>query len=130
MKQPPLNGLTVLVLEDEYLIAMEIEDVCRESGATDVRLAGSLEDATVLSESSAVDVAVIDLNLRGQSTLGFARSLQQQGVPFLFATGMVDLADIGPEFATVTVIGKPYDSETLVAAISATARGEAAQPCQ
>lgn len=130
MKQQPLNGLTVLVLEDEYLIAMEIEDVCRESGATEVRLAASIDEATALSGAAPVDVAVIDLNLRGQSTLDFARTLQERGVPFLFATGMTDLSVIGPEFATITVIDKPYDTDTLVGAITATVRGGAVQTCQ
>lgn len=130
MKKQPLKGLMVLVLEDEYLIAMEIEDVCRESGAADVRLAGSLDEAVALSEADRVDVAVIDLNLRGESTLDFARSLQARGVPFLFATGMVDPSSIGPEFAAVTVVDKPYDSDTLVSAISAAARGATIEPCQ
>lgn len=124
--QQPFAGLTVLVLEDEYLIAMEIEQICKEAGAADVRLAGSLDEAVMLSGTTEPDVVVIDLNLRGESTLDFARSLREQAVPFLFATGMADLSGIKAEFSAVTVVKKPYDSSTLVNAIAATARGSPA----
>jgi len=122
LNEPFLDGLAVLVLEDEYLISVEIEDLCRDAGAADVRIVSSIEDLDQVGSLKTIDVAVVDLRLRGKSTLDFARHLRSEGMPFLFATGMSDLSELNPEFDSVAVVGKPYDSETLITAIGNAAR--------
>jgi DNA-binding response OmpR family regulator len=115
-----LEGLRILVLEDEFLIAMDVEQLCRDHGARDVVIKGRLgeipEDAETLS---GFDAAIIDLMLGGVSTLDFAARLQAREVPFVFATGYADLREIAQHFPEVAVIGKPYSGDVLVAAVAA-----------
>lgn len=118
MEQSPLDGLRVLVLEDEFLIAMDIEQLCRDHGAADVAIAAALE---TLSSGDLVnyqyDIAVVDLRLRNVSTLDFARSLLARGIPFVFATGFSDDSELARDFPTVQVVNKPYRGPDLVEAM-------------
>lgn len=115
----PLDGLRVLVLEDEFLIAMDVEQLCRDHGAADVVIIPSLDSpAAVDIGGSNYDVAVIDLRLRGQSTLDFARGLAARGVPFIFATGLADDQEISRDFPSVHVVSKPYRGPELIEAMA------------
>lgn len=112
-----LLDLNVLVLEDEYLIAMDVEQLCRDNGARDVTIAN-----TVPEEGSSVagfNVAILDLMLNGTSTLSFARKLAESGVPFVFASGYSDRVEIEQSFPGVPVVGKPYAGDDLVTAVAA-----------
>ncbi len=73
-----LEGLRILVLEDEFLIAMDVEQLCRDHGAVDVTVARSLEE---IGEGLDVDAAIIDVLLNGVSTLDFAAGLEETGIP-------------------------------------------------
>lgn len=113
----PLKGLRVLILEDEFLIAMDVEQLCRDSGAEDVFIVRSLQEfATDMPD---FDVAIVDLMLSGVSTLDFARQIYDRGVPFVFASGYTDLQEITEKFPNVSVVGKPYAGEDLIGAVTA-----------
>jgi DNA-binding NtrC family response regulator len=115
----PLDGVRVLILEDEFLIAMDVEQLCRDSGATDVAIARSLRELEdPAGEPPAFDVAIVDLMLAGVSTLDFARQIHQRGVPFVFASGHSDLQEIAEAFPDITVVGKPYAGEDLIGAVA------------
>ncbi len=112
-----LAGLRILVLEDEFLIAMDVEQLCRDHGAVDVSIIRSLTDldAHVATE---FDGAIVDLMLGGVSTLDFAEGLTKGGVPFVFASGYSDLEEIGRRFPGVTLVSKPYAGDDLVRALA------------
>lgn len=114
----PLKGLRVLILEDEFLIAMDVEQLCRESGAEDVFIVRSLQELEG-GEMPDFDVAIVDLMLSGVSTLDFARQIYDRGVPFVFASGYSDLQEITEKFPGVSVVGKPYAGEDLIGAVTA-----------
>lgn len=114
-----LDGLRVLVLEDEFLIAMDVEQLCRDSGAADVRIARTVEEIDTATIASEFDAAILDLMLGGTSTLGFAAIIRDQGVPFVFASGYSDLGTIAASFPGVAVVGKPYAGDDLVQALAA-----------
>jgi DNA-binding LytR/AlgR family response regulator len=114
-----LEGLRILVLEDEFLIAMDVEQICREAGAADVVLARTLEEAEDACSESSFDAAVVDIFLGQQPTFAFASSLKARGTPFIFASGYSDLGAKAAEFADVTVVGKPYEETELVKALAA-----------
>lgn len=115
----PLKGLRVLILEDEFLIAMDVEQLCRDSGAEDVFIVRSLEELDGTANMPDFDVAIVDLMLSGVSTLDFARQIYDCGVPFVFASGYNDLQEITEKFPNVSVVGKPYAGEDLIAAVTA-----------
>jgi CheY-like chemotaxis protein len=115
-----LEGLSILVLEDEFLIAMDVEQLCRDHGARDVVIKGRIADLPEDAETmAAFDAAVVDLMLGGVSTLDFAARLRAHQVPFVFATGYADVKDVSRNFPDVTVIGKPYSGDALVEALAA-----------
>jgi CheY-like chemotaxis protein len=111
-----LEGLKILVLEDEYLIAMDVEQLCRDHGATDVTLARSLNE---IGDGAGVDAAIIDVMLDGISTLDFAAKLKEIGTPFVFASGYTDNSDVAKRFPDISMVGKPYSGNDLIEAVAA-----------
>ncbi len=111
-----LEGLRILVLEDEFLIAMDVEQLCREHGAVDVALARNLEEA---GDGTNFDAAIVDMLLDGVSTLDFAARLKEAGKPFVFASGYTDNGEVAKRFPGVTMVGKPYSGNDLIEAVAA-----------
>lgn len=115
----PLAGMRILVLEDEYLIAMDVEQLCRDHGASDVMILRSLDElAAQSSVAEDVHAAVLDVMLAGSSTMEFAQRLHGKGVPFVFATGYSDNQSIFEPFPGVNVVAKPYGGAVLIEAIA------------
>lgn len=84
--EPPIR---VLVVEDELLVAMDLEMTLQERGYAVVGPAATVAEALRLVHDG-VDVAVLDINLEGEDTLSIAEALQAQGAPFVFVTGYAD----------------------------------------
>jgi DNA-binding response OmpR family regulator len=116
-----LAGLRILLLEDEYLIAMDVELLCRDSGAAEVVVKRSLEELDGMDGFDRFDVAVVDLVLAGTSTLPFAERLRENNVPFIFASGYAD-ENLTSSFPDIRTVSKPYAGSDLVEAIAAAAR--------
>ena len=114
-----LDGLLVLLLEDEFLIALDVEQICRDHGAADVVIARTLSEAKTLSAEQDFDAAIVDLMLGGQSTVDFAQSLRERGVPFIFASGYTDLGELRQAFPGIAIVTKPYSGNDLVGALAA-----------
>jgi CheY-like chemotaxis protein len=108
-----LDGLTVLVVEDQLMIAMDIEQVLRRLGAQDVLLAPQVDEALALLAQSMPDVAVLDFNLGTQNCVLIADALQGRGVPFVFATGYGDGVMFPERFRHVPIVSKPVDAAAL-----------------
>ena len=114
-----LDGLRILVLEDEFLIAMDVEQICRDYGASDVIIARTIEEAEAALDSAAFDAAIFDLMLNQKSTLGLAARLNDQAVPFIFASGYDGFGDSANPFPHVKLVSKPYSDVDLVGALAA-----------
>jgi CheY-like chemotaxis protein len=88
-EQSGLEGLRVLVVEDETLVAMLLEDMLADHGcqvsATASRIAQALD--FIGDDSVEIDAAILDVNLAGEPSFPLAEALAQRGVPFVFATG-------------------------------------------
>ena len=123
----PLDGLNILILEDEFLIAMDVEQLCRDHGAGDIMISRSLEElGPEPFQAFRFDAAVVDMRLNGVSTVDFAQSLYRRGVPFVFATGYADPDETAATFPGVTVVGKPYLGGDLVNALAEAVKRRAA----
>jgi CheY-like chemotaxis protein len=85
-----LNGLRVLVVEDEMMVSMLIEDMLTDLGCTVVGPAARLDEAMELAAKGGIDCAVLDVNLGGQPIFPLADALRERGLPFAFATGYGD----------------------------------------
>ncbi len=115
----PLDGLNILILEDEFLIAMDVEQLCRDHGAGEVTISRSLQElGPEPVETFQFDAAVVDMRLDGVSTIEFARNLFERRIPFVFATGYADPHETSEAFPGVTVVVKPYLGSDLVDALA------------
>ena len=85
-----LQGLRVLVVEDEMMVSMLIEDMLSDLGCVVVGPASRLDEAIELANTAELDCAVLDVNLGGQPIFPLADLLWAKGVPFGFATGYGD----------------------------------------
>jgi CheY-like chemotaxis protein len=108
MTQPAdLNGLRVLVVEDEMMVSMLIEDMLADLGCLVVGPASRLDEATELVKSADIDCAVLDVNLGGQPIFPVADLLREKGAPFAFATGYGD-AGLREVDRGTPVLQKPF----------------------
>ena len=90
MMDGKLDGLRVLVVEDEMMVSMLIEDMLGELGCQVVGPASRLDEALELAKDAEMDCAVLDVNLGGQPIFPLADLLRERGLPFAFATGYGD----------------------------------------
>ncbi|HEX8668417.1 MAG TPA: response regulator [Allosphingosinicella sp.] len=109
--------LRVLVVEDEMLVAMNIEDMLLDLGHEVAGIAGRLAAALALAKETRFDAAILDVNLAGERSFPLADYLSEQGVPFLFATGY-GLAGIEEPYRARTVLQKPFRRAQLAAALA------------
>ena len=107
---------TVLVVEDNMIIALEAEEVLTALGAETVDLAGTAREALRLIEAAPPDRAILDVNLGSETSVAVARRLSELGIPYVFATGYGESFRIPPDLGAVPVVRKPYDAEALRAA--------------
>ena len=114
VQEQALVGCRVLVVEDEFFLAQDLRRALERSGAQVIGPVGNLVDAMRQVMAGGFEVAVVDLNLRGQMAYSIARELRQQDVPFVFATGY-DRSDIPAEFANVKIWERPFEERQLVA---------------
>ena len=116
-EQPALAGCRVLIVEDEWFLAADLQVALKSLGANVVALVGDLDEALDLLAHDGFDIAVLDINLRGRLAFGIADQLQQRGIPFVFATGYPSDA-IPTQFADVTLWEKPFDPRQVVGDIA------------
>jgi DNA-binding response OmpR family regulator len=119
----PLDGLTVLVVEDDLLLAMDLEAALVEAGAIVVDVCRTLDDAMMRGEADDFAVAVLDFSLGPDPVTPFARRLARRGIPFILHTGMLCGEPSLLEWKDYPVLEKPASSHRLVSALkSMTAR--------
>lgn len=112
--------LRILIVEDEMLVAMNIEDMLLDSGHEVAGIANRLEPALALARDGAFDVAVLDVNLAGDRSFPVADLLIERGIPFLFATGY-GLGGIEEKYRDRPVLQKPFRAAELAAMVEALA---------
>lgn len=112
------EGLSVLLVEDQMLIAMDAEAMLEDEGIEQIIVASSAQEALSRVANARLSAAVLDVNLGEGTSLPVADELTRRGIPFVFATGYGDGSVIPERFAEVPVIRKPYDGGSLAAALS------------
>ena len=117
MANTSLKGLRVLVVEDEYFLAKDLEKALIAAGADVVGPIPDLVNALQQTVESAFDVAIIDINLRGSHAYAIGEILQRRGIPFVFATGYT-ASSIPKRFCQITRWEKPYDMGAMLADVA------------
>ena len=111
-------SFSILVVEDEPLIAMMLEDFLESLGHRVHATCESVSEAVKAVESGGFELAILDVNLKGENVWPVADRLREKNVPFVLATG--GHVDPPPsEFTNVPVIEKPYTIDRVSPAINA-----------
>lgn len=118
--QSQLDGVSVLVVEDQSLIAMDVEDTLRGMGAQDVRLVSDTEEAITALTTFQPHIAILDFILGSVTSEAVAEHLLERGIPFMFMTGYSDQLSIPERFRNVEVVRKPINNASLAIKIKIT----------
>jgi DNA-binding NtrC family response regulator len=106
-----LQGKRILVVEDEAIVALMVEDILGDCGATVVGSARTIEEGMAMATSEDLDAAVLDVNVRGLRIDPIVEVLTARGIPFLLATGYGKVEFANGQHALH--IEKPYTPENL-----------------
>lgn len=107
-----LENKSVLIIEDEFLIAGLLQDMLEELGCSKILIAANIPQAIEALEVQNPDLVALDLNLAGTSAIPIARSLRDRNVPFIISSGYGADA-IDTEWRKYPVLTRPYDSSAL-----------------
>jgi DNA-binding response OmpR family regulator len=111
-----LNGKRIVVVEDDYMLAVEVCRELRKFGATVLGPAPTPFYAMQLINGKRIDAAVLDVRLHGTTVFEVADRLTGQGVPIIFATGL-NREELPGRYRNATCLEKPLDNTKLVAKI-------------
>ena len=113
-----LAGLRILIVEDEFLLAMELEMLLQRHGCLVVGPVSSVGRALALLETEPPDVAVLDVNLKGERATPIAAALQAREVPFVLLTGYSGPQLSEPELRVAPRVDKPVSCRALCRAMA------------
>lgn len=82
-----LSGRSVLIVEDEALVAIDLQLAFEDAGADVLGPAMSVRDALAIAEQERIDCALLDVDIAGHDVYPVAQVLQRRGIPFIFHTG-------------------------------------------
>jgi DNA-binding response OmpR family regulator len=106
----------VLIVEDEALIAMEVETSLCEAGYEIAGSAASIDKALAILDEHGCDVAILDTNLQGEKPKPVAAALRRRGTPFIFVSGYGRTSR--PDFIRdAPFVPKPFEAGALVRAV-------------
>jgi DNA-binding response OmpR family regulator len=112
--------MSILIVEDEIMVALFLEDLLAEAGFAVAGVVSRLEEAMALAETPTFTAAVLDVHLEGKDVFPLADRLADLKLPFVFATGYGTRA-IPERHANRPVLQKPFRPEELTRALAALA---------
>jgi CheY-like chemotaxis protein len=113
-----LKGLHVLVVEDNGLLCCVLEESLHEAGCEVVGPFARLTEALDAVPDAQIDIAVLDLNIRGELVSPLAEELSQRGVPFVLTSGYQG-RDIPRSLQGARQLRKPYTTEDVLEQLAA-----------
>ncbi len=103
----------ILIVEDEPLVALDIETALQGRGYEIAAVATSVKEAFEALTDSAIDLVLLDGNLRGHPVDDVADALRYRDIPFLFVSGY-GRESLPVDFVDIPILQKPFDHEQLV----------------
>lgn len=113
-----LAGRRILIVEDELLLALDLQMIVEGLGATVVGPAASVEAALTLLRENAPHAALLDANLRGKRVTPVAEALKERGIPFAMVTGYGRLALADAILEDAPRVRKPFNPHDIRQALS------------
>ena len=109
----------ILIVEDEILIAMDLEDMVVEMGGRAIASAHNIQTAIKRAETIEADAAILDVDVAGQLVFPVADILAARGIPFLFNTGHSAEDVLRARYASAPICRKPTLPRQLKKALRA-----------
>jgi CheY-like chemotaxis protein len=122
-KASVLAGRSVLVVEDETIISLEIEQMLQDLDCGPIWHAANVMQALAVLAQHRPDVALLDVNLGREKVFPVADMLSERAIPFIFSTGY-GRDGLPLEWASRPVIQKPYLTRELAMALTPLIEGE------
>ena len=116
MHKLALSGRSILVVEEEPSVALQLGHHFRRVGAT-VFAASNLRDALHMAHHPALSAAVVNLQLGSDNTAAVCRRLTHLGIPFIFHT-RYDAAEASQKWPHAPVVSKPADSRMVLRTVA------------
>jgi DNA-binding response OmpR family regulator len=117
MERESLRGRRILVVEDEIMIAMMLESALTDAGCDVVGPCSSLVEANSAIDLGKLDGAILDINLRGETSFGIARTLMMQHVPIVVVSGYTP--DVLPGDVKIESFHeKPFQSAAIMCSLA------------
>jgi CheY-like chemotaxis protein len=113
-----LDGLRVLVVDDEVLIALDIEATLMEAGAEVVAVSLTLQEALSIAAVENISVATLDVRLGRETSEAVASILSDRGIPFIFYSGQSLPEEIRKRWPQSLLVAKPSEPRQLVEALA------------
>ena len=123
-----LRGVGILVVEDDFIVAFDMQTLLEEQGARVIGPVAELREAqaALASVRSSIQLAVLDVNLNGEYVFPLAAELKAASIPFVFATAYADDDRLFPEpLREVPRLAKPVLPNTLLAQLQRILAGQA-----
>lgn len=114
MNAGSLQGLRVLLVEDEMLVCMDIQDKLEDFGIEVIGPAARVQEAMEILEFEQIDLVVLDVNLGRETSYPIAERLAARGIPFLLSTGY---AEVDPAYKDRPRLQKPFSEQQLAEAL-------------
>ena len=123
MTSPPsaAAGLRIVAVEDETLIALDLQDMLLAAGAREVVIAPDIARLSEVLKVGRPDVAIVNVEPARDGATVAARLLREAGVPYFFATGVADPAAL--DGFEVPVVVKPYSNDAILSALKRVLEG-------
>jgi DNA-binding response OmpR family regulator len=116
---PMLVGANALIVEDEYLIALEMQRVLEAAGAAAIIVARNVAEGTEHTVSRAFDIALVAVGPGDSMAVSFMRALRQAGVAVVAVSSMGEHRNGIPGLDGIGAVIKPFADEDLLAAATA-----------
>ncbi len=113
------GGFSVLLVEDQLLIALDTESMLRELGADRVHAFATVAEALAWLAVATPSIGVLDVSLGRETSFPIADALRTHAAPFIFTTGYCDSAIIPERLLDAPIVRKPYTVEALASALAA-----------
>ena len=109
-----------LIAEDSVLALLGLEFELKQQGIEVVGVASTIVQALEKAQTTVIDIAILDINLRGEMIFPVVDLLLLRGIPIIFTTGYDPEHMLPPRYSGLACLRKPYDPTALIAMISQT----------
>jgi DNA-binding response OmpR family regulator len=120
--QRGLFGRRILIVEDRFFVADDLRQLFTRHGAEIVAVVADADQAARLAETGPIDVAVLDVDLRGRDVFDAADILAARGTAFIFVTGYREV-HLPERFRRRPIVPKPFSETELLEKVDAALRG-------